>query len=363
MIDIPTIESIRDMGRQGLANAETQRRTGVSQPTVRKYLAMDDFSPQMPAKSRRGSVLDPRKPFIDSILEGDLHVWLKQRHSAQRIHERLLGETPCAGGYGIVKKHVRERRARMKAPETAFVGLVWAPGEAQAGSGDVDVVCRGERVRMHFFALGFPFSDMGFCQLFAGETSERVCRGLKDVFERVGGVPHRIVLDNAAGAGRKIGGKVTEAELFSGVRAAGSRRPAPTRVPATRRAASGARSAGRASICSRRCPRWTTSRRSTRRCWKDDARPHRRVRPRAGSRCRPRPVSLRRLAGMWCRMSARAGLEARARAGFRAVMPSNRTAGKFASESSAGELGFPCPVFDVTAFLALITEVNYNSIP
>lgn len=45
-------------------------------------------------------------------------------------------------------------------------------------------------------------------------------------------------------------------------------------------------------------------------------------------------------------MSARAELEARARAGFRAVMLSNHTAEKFASESSARELGFLCSVFD-----------------
>ena len=112
MIDMPTIESIRDMSRQGLTNAEIQRRTGVSQPTIRKYLAMDDFSPQMPAKSRRGSILDPYKPFIDSILEGDLHVWRKQRHSAQRIYERLLDETPYAGGR-------RARRKRTSATSTS----------------------------------------------------------------------------------------------------------------------------------------------------------------------------------------------------------------------------------------------------
>ena len=45
-------------------------------------------------------------------------------------------------------------------------------------------------------------------------------------------------------------------------------------------------------------------------------------------------------------MSARAELEARARAGFRAVMLSNHTAEKFASESSARELRFLCSVFD-----------------
>lgn len=176
---------------------------------------MDDFSPQMPAKPRRGSMLDPRKPFIDSILEGDLHVWRKQRHSARRIYERPLDETPHAGGYGTVEKRVRERRAQMEASETAFIEPVWAPGEAQADFGDVDVVYRGERVRMHFFASSLPLSNMGFCQLFAGETPECACQGLKDVFEHVGGVPHRIVSDNATGAGRKIGGKATEAELLS----------------------------------------------------------------------------------------------------------------------------------------------------
>lgn len=35
------------------------------------------------------------------------------------------------------------------------------------------------------------------------------------MFEHVGGAPHRIVSDDAAGAGRKIGGKVAEAELLS----------------------------------------------------------------------------------------------------------------------------------------------------
>ena len=45
-------------------------------------------------------------------------------------------------------------------------------------------------------------------------------------------------------------------------------------------------------------------------------------------------------------MSARAELEAKARAGFRAVMLSNHTAEKFASESSARELRFLCSVFD-----------------
>ena len=45
-------------------------------------------------------------------------------------------------------------------------------------------------------------------------------------------------------------------------------------------------------------------------------------------------------------MSARTELEARARAAFRAVMLSNHTAEKFASEAAARGLRLICEVFD-----------------
>ncbi len=219
MISMPLIESIRDMSRKGVSNAEIQRRTGVSQPTIRKYLAMDDFSPTVPRAQRRPSKLDPYKPFVDSILEEDANVWRKQRHSARRIYERLLDETAYDGRYGTVKNYVRARRAEMAASDAGYLELVWGPGEAQADFGDVDVLCLGERVRMHFFVLSFPYSNMGYCQLFAGQSSECVCQGLRDIFEHVGGVPTRIVFDNATGAGRRRGAKVTEADLFARMRA------------------------------------------------------------------------------------------------------------------------------------------------
>ena len=215
MISMPRIESIRDMSRRGLSNAEIGRRTGVSQPTIRKYLAMDDFSLEGPSKERRPSILDPYKPFIDSILDADRLVWHKQRHTAVRIYERLLAETDYDGGYGVVKLYVRRRRDETAVSDRCFLELVWAPGEAQLDFGDVDVVLRGERTRAHFLVLSFPFSNMGFAQLFGGETSECVCQGLADIFAHVGGVPLRIVLDNATGAGRRVGKAVTEAELFA----------------------------------------------------------------------------------------------------------------------------------------------------
>lgn len=143
MISMPMIESIREMSRRGLSNTEIQRRTGISQPTIRKYIAMDDFSPQAPSLQSRPSILDPYKPFVDEILLGDQRVWRKQRHSAKRIYERLLDETAYDGGYGTVKNYVRRRKAEISAASDCYMELVWAPGEAQADFGDVDVLAGG----------------------------------------------------------------------------------------------------------------------------------------------------------------------------------------------------------------------------
>ena len=74
---------------------------------------------------------------------------------------------------------------------------------------------RGAPARMHHFVLDFPYSNIGVSQLMPGENAECTCQALKDIFEWLGGVPQRIVYDNAAGVGRrKRGDDVWLAELF-----------------------------------------------------------------------------------------------------------------------------------------------------
>lgn len=69
-------------------------------------------------------------------------------------------------------------------------------------------------VRRHMLVVSFPYSNVGFVQLFGGQTAECVVQGLKDVFTHIGGVPTRVVFDNATGIGRRRGEDVLEAELF-----------------------------------------------------------------------------------------------------------------------------------------------------
>ena len=56
---------------------------------------------------------------------------------------------------------------------------------------------------MHHFVLDFPYSNVGLVQLMPGENAECTCLALRNLFEWLGGVPERIVFDNAAGVGHK----------------------------------------------------------------------------------------------------------------------------------------------------------------
>ena len=50
MISMPVVQDIRKLARSGCSVAEISRETGVSEPTVRKYVNKKDFSPKLPAK-------------------------------------------------------------------------------------------------------------------------------------------------------------------------------------------------------------------------------------------------------------------------------------------------------------------------
>ena len=84
--------------------------------------------------------LGPLIPVIEAILEADRTAPVKQRHTVKRIFERLRDEHGFAGGYTVVKYHVRIERARGR--ET-FVPLAHPPGHAQVDFGEAVAVIGG----------------------------------------------------------------------------------------------------------------------------------------------------------------------------------------------------------------------------
>ena len=203
MISMPQIQSIRRMGRNGESMASIARKQHVSGPTVRKYLRMDDLSEKPPVRKRRGSVVDPYPPLIERWLAEDRGSWRKQRHTATRIWEWLRDEHGAEVSLSTVTRAVaRLGRESAVEPGDAFVDLVWHPDEARADFGEVDVLYGGAVQRMRRFVPDFPYSNIGLAQLMPGENAECACQALLDLFEWLGGVPERIVFDDAAGVGR-----------------------------------------------------------------------------------------------------------------------------------------------------------------
>ena len=203
MISMPQVQSIRRLRRNGESVASIARKTHVSEPTVRKYLAKEDLSAVPSVRKPRASVIDPYLPVIEQWLAEDRANWRKQRHTATRIWERLRDEHGAEVSLSTVTRAVARLRREFAAErDEAFMDLVWHPGEAQADFGEVDVLLRGVVQRMHHFVLDFPYSNVGLVQLMPGENAECTCLALRNLFEWLGGVPERIVFDNAAGVGR-----------------------------------------------------------------------------------------------------------------------------------------------------------------
>jgi len=117
MIGVDKIDDIRRLGRGGASVASIARDTGVSEPTVRKYLREPDLSERPPAVGRapESPLLEPFAALVDSWLLEDRRCWYKQRHTAKRVFDRLVAERGFEGSYTTVQRYVRRRREELAA--------------------------------------------------------------------------------------------------------------------------------------------------------------------------------------------------------------------------------------------------------
>lgn len=112
MLNMSQVNHIRDLGAAGYSVSKINELTGVDRKTIRKYLQMEDFSPEIPLEVSKPSMLDSLKPVIDEWLEEDKKNWYKQRHTAQRVFDRLVKEYGFKGSYSIVQRYIKKKRSR-----------------------------------------------------------------------------------------------------------------------------------------------------------------------------------------------------------------------------------------------------------
>ena len=194
--------------QKGLSLREISRTTGLSFQTVKKYAYAENWSEehQSATAPEKHPVLGEFIATIDEWLAEDVRQPRKQRHTMMRIHNRLRDELGYTGSYSSVKRYVVKKKHLMGLDaKEGYLQIEQPQGHAQLDFGDF--VYRDGLDRPwegHALTLTFPYSNMGFTQVFRGENQECLLEGMKRVFERVGGVPLRVRTDNMSTAVSKV---------------------------------------------------------------------------------------------------------------------------------------------------------------
>lgn len=160
---------------------------GVHHETVENAVEADRFARAQ--RQIRPSLLDPYKPLIGEVL--DQHPKLR----ATRLFE-MVRVRGYLGGYKPVMRYVRSVRPAARAE--AFLKLATLPGEqAQVDWGHFGKIQVGAATRsLSCFVLVLAWSRAMFARFTLDQTLETFLRGHALAFERLGGVPRRILYDN-----------------------------------------------------------------------------------------------------------------------------------------------------------------------
>jgi transposase len=191
---------------EGKSISEIQRETGHSRDTIRKLIDTDYNEPKKRAPRIIEKKIDPYIDLIREWLENDLNEPRKQRHTAQRVFERLLEETDFDGKIRIVQMCVRELKDEIYGNHKMYLSLSRPDTEAQVDFGEVYYYdSKGIKRKGHELVLAFPTSNASYTQLLPAQNQECLFHGLNQIFRKLNGVPRRMVFDNMSTAVAHVG--------------------------------------------------------------------------------------------------------------------------------------------------------------
>lgn len=190
-------EAIRRDRREGLSIRALADKHRVHRRTVREAVRSavpaDRKTPE-----RDAPVLGPVKGIIDQILADDRRVPRKQRHTARRIHQRLVEEWQAEISESTVRLYVAERRRELAGGlNVVTVPQHHVPGEeAEADFGELYVYLAGVLTKVFMFALRLSASGKAFHRVYMTQAQEAFFDGLQRAFVLFEGCPHRVRFDN-----------------------------------------------------------------------------------------------------------------------------------------------------------------------
>ena len=181
---------IREMREKGCYLREIAQRVGCSERTVRRALKRGGPPPAR-RPGRRVSKLDPYKDEVDRLLADD--VW-----NAEVIFDKLRKQG-YTGGRSILRDYIRPKRKLRGL--TGTVRFESEPGEQlQSDWGQVQTRIAGRSCRVHFIVNLLGYSRRFHVWAGEREDAEHTYEGLVRAFERFGGVPAEVWVDNQKAA-------------------------------------------------------------------------------------------------------------------------------------------------------------------
>lgn len=204
------INYIRNLSQfEGKSLRKISKITKHSFETVKKYVDMEDFNEKIELKRRKKkeSKLDPYKEEIDMWLYADLTAPRKQRHTAQRVYDRLIEK--YAKNFDVslrlVQYYVADKKKELCGKPEGYLPLEHPKGEAQVDFGEAVFIENGIEFKGYYINISYPYSNAGYTQIFRGQNQECLLQGLQNIFEYTGKVPYKIWFDNLSAAVISIG--------------------------------------------------------------------------------------------------------------------------------------------------------------
>lgn len=223
MLSMEQYETIRTSNRvYGESIKSLAKRTGHSRNTIRKALRAEPAGYHT-RQVQPYPVLGPYLTIIDRWLEEDKIQPRKQRHTAQRIFNRLTEEHGYPGCASTVRKYVREAKLRLGLVQgKVFVPLEADPGlEAEVDWGQAHAEIDGVVELLHYLCVRSKSSGKPFVRLYRCERQQALIDALMRAFLFFGGVFRILIFDNLKTAVLRIlrGKQREEQETFARFRA------------------------------------------------------------------------------------------------------------------------------------------------
>lgn len=200
---VTSVDVYKEIRRLQLEGVTSQRaaakRLGISRNTVKKYWEGNAVPWDRKEYSREAAVMTPDvAQFISACLdEDDRERVKKQRHTARRIYQRLVEERGFTGSESSVRNLVHDMRAARKETKV-FVPLRFAPGEAiQIDWGEATVYLNGEKLVINLFCARLCHSCAPYVIAYKRQNLESFLDAIIRTFQYYGGVPRRVIFDNA----------------------------------------------------------------------------------------------------------------------------------------------------------------------